>query len=308
MLGSITRALSEIYTRLGSRPFVAEAKLDGQRGQIHVSTTEPAGEKGKGSWYDPPPGTEGKRVWVRVFSRHLLEMTDKYPDIAYTLSALVHRESSSEQPLTDFIVDCEIVAIDPATGAFKTFQELSYRSRKDVEMGDIKVRVGIYAFDLMYLNGQSLLGEPFRKRRELLRSRFAPMRAEDLRLAKWELIPSCTDNEPDKVRAFFEETLKMRAEGIMVKLLDEAEVEVASDAEDDEALQEGDIVESNEVDEDASALTATSPSKGKKTGGKRRKTLPATYEPDKRADSWLKVKKDYLEYVTTCLCRGPSPC
>jgi DNA ligase 1 len=46
------------------------------------------------------------------------------------------------------------VAIDPATGALKTFQELSYRSRKDVEMGDIKVRVGIYAFDLMYLNGE----------------------------------------------------------------------------------------------------------------------------------------------------------
>lgn len=97
MLGSITRALSEIYTRLGSRPFVAEAKLDGQRGQIHVSTTEPEGETGKGSWYDPPPGTQGQRVWVRVFSRHLLEMTDKYPDIAYTLSV---RPAASLCPLS----------------------------------------------------------------------------------------------------------------------------------------------------------------------------------------------------------------
>jgi DNA ligase-1 len=299
MLGSITRALSEIYTRLGSRPFVAEAKLDGQRGQIHVSTTEPVGEKGKGSWYDPLPGTEGKRVWVRVFSRHLLEMTDKYPDIAYTLSALVHRESTSSQPLTDFIIDCEIVAIDPASGAFKTFQELSYRSRKDVEMGDIKVRVGIYAFDLMYLNGKSLLGEPFRKRREMLRDRFAPMRPEDLRLAKWELIPSCTDNEPDKVRAFFEETLKMRAEGIMVKLLDEAEIEVASDAEEDgvdaRGQDESALAEEAEFHEESHSDVVPSPSKSKKGSGKRRKTLPATYEPDKRADSWLKVKKDYLE-------------
>lgn len=66
---------------------------------------------------------------------------------------MVHRAASTEQPLTDFIIDCEIVAIDPATGALKTFQELSYRSRKDVEMGDIKVRVGVYAFDLMLLNG-----------------------------------------------------------------------------------------------------------------------------------------------------------
>lgn len=88
MLGSPTRALTEIYTRLGERPFVAEAKLDGQRGQIHISTTAPEGAEasGQGCWYDPLPGTEGKRLWVRVFSRHLLDMTDKYPDIAYTLS------------------------------------------------------------------------------------------------------------------------------------------------------------------------------------------------------------------------------
>lgn len=66
----------------------------------------------------------------------------------------MHRESTTDKPLTDFIIDCEIVAIDPATGALRTFQELSYRSRKDVEMGDIKVRVGIFAFDLMFLNGE----------------------------------------------------------------------------------------------------------------------------------------------------------
>ncbi|KAK4051805.1 hypothetical protein OIV83_002510 [Microbotryomycetes sp. JL201] len=280
----ITRALSEIYTRLGSRPFVAEAKLDGQRGQIHVSTTAPAdGEQG--SWYDPLPGTHGRRIWVKVFSRHLLEMTDKYPDIAYTLSALVHRQSQTDLPVTDFIIDCEIVAIDPTTGAFKTFQELSYRSRKDVEMGDIKVRVGIFAFDVMFLNGQSLLGEPFRKRRDVLRERFAPMQPKDVRLAKWALIPSCDDNDPDKVKEFFDEVLKMRAEGIMVKLLDEAQVEVNSD----EDHGEEDATSAEEVKEGS----LSSPSKLKRKS--RRKTLPATYEPDKRADSWLKVKKDYLE-------------
>lgn len=31
-------------------------------------------------------------------------------------------------PLTNFILDCEVVALDPVTGAYKTFQELSCAS------------------------------------------------------------------------------------------------------------------------------------------------------------------------------------
>lgn len=154
MLGSITRSLSDIYTRLGSRPFVSEAKLDGQRGQIHVyvpaSPTAPA----------RPPGVPadagrvftdaetGARVWMRAFSRHLEDMSDKYPDIGYSVLALVQRANAvvekqegdgatevkgegdvlKKDQLSSFIIDCEVVAIDPQTGAFKTFQELSCAS------------------------------------------------------------------------------------------------------------------------------------------------------------------------------------
>lgn len=63
------------------------------------------------------------------------------------------RESTGENPLTSFIIDSEICAIDPVTGALRSFQELSYRSRKDVELGEVKIRVGVFAFDLMFLNG-----------------------------------------------------------------------------------------------------------------------------------------------------------
>ena len=34
------------------------------------------------------------------------------------------------------------------------FQELSKRKRKDVKVEDIKVRVCLFAFDLLYLNGE----------------------------------------------------------------------------------------------------------------------------------------------------------
>lgn len=34
------------------------------------------------------------------------------------------------------------------------FQELSKRKRKDVKVEDIQVRVCLFAFDLLYLNGE----------------------------------------------------------------------------------------------------------------------------------------------------------
>jgi DNA ligase-1 len=68
MLGSITRSLNEVYTRLGTLPFTAEAKLDGQRVQIHVRTTGPTGTAdGGGKWVEAKEGDQ--RVWVRLFSR-----------------------------------------------------------------------------------------------------------------------------------------------------------------------------------------------------------------------------------------------
>ena len=54
--------------------------------------------------------------------------------------------------ISSFIMDAEVVAIDPATSALKTFQELSNRARKDVDIKDVKVVVCIFAFDLMYVN------------------------------------------------------------------------------------------------------------------------------------------------------------
>lgn len=53
-----------------------------------------------------------------------------------------------------FVFDAEAVAIDKDTAKLLPFQELSRRKRKDVKVEDIKVRVCLFAFDLLYLNGE----------------------------------------------------------------------------------------------------------------------------------------------------------
>lgn len=46
------------------------------------------------------------------------------------------------------------MAIDRMTGKLMPFQELSKRKRKDVKVEDIQIRVCLFAFDILYLNGE----------------------------------------------------------------------------------------------------------------------------------------------------------
>lgn len=53
-----------------------------------------------------------------------------------------------------FVIDAEAVAYDLASKKLLPFQDLSRRKRKDVRTEDITVRVHLFAFDLLYLNGE----------------------------------------------------------------------------------------------------------------------------------------------------------
>lgn len=78
-------------------------------------------------------------------------MTETYPDIV----ELVKEQVGSE--MQDFIMDSEIVAFDTKTNKIKSFQELSTRGRKNVSLEEINISVCIFMFDLLYINGKSLL-------------------------------------------------------------------------------------------------------------------------------------------------------
>ena len=85
---------------------------------------------------------------VAVFSRNSEDMSKKYPDLVEQLPRCVKESAKS------FVLDAEAVAFDVKEDKLMPFQELSKRKRKDVKVEDIQVRVHLFAFDLLYLNGE----------------------------------------------------------------------------------------------------------------------------------------------------------
>jgi DNA ligase-1 len=265
MLGSITRDLGEMLTKLQGRDFSCEYKYDGQRAQVHCD------EKGK----------------VSIFSRHLEVMTDKYPDLVALVPTIRGEGVSS------FILEGEVVAVDQGTGDLKAFQTLTNRAKKDVAIGSIKVNVCLFSFDLMYLNGEELLDRPFRERRALLRSLFVEIPNQFM----WVKNIDATSSDSETVLDFFKNATDIKCEGIMVKVLDNIpNPALPSPSNDDSNIDEISAPPpSKPAKKNKSKALASERAveKEKASQGSRRKALLATYEPDKRLDSWLKVKKDY---------------
>jgi bifunctional non-homologous end joining protein LigD len=87
---------------------------------------------------------------VRLLSRNDLSLNGRYPELAEALAG----ESAAR-----FAVDGEVVAFD---GAQTSFSMLSQRGQR-------RVRVFLYVFDLLWLDGHDVRRLPLRSRKRLLR-------------------------------------------------------------------------------------------------------------------------------------------
>ncbi|XP_051693390.1 DNA ligase 1 isoform X2 [Oryctolagus cuniculus] len=194
MLAHPTRGVSEVLKRFEEAAFTCEYKYDGQRAQIHA--------------------LEGGEV--KIFSRNQEDNTGKYPDI-------ISRIPKIKLPsVTSFILDTEAVAWDREKKQIQPFQVLTTRKRKDVDPSEIQVQVCLYAFDLIYLNGQSLVREPLSRRRQLLRENFVETEGEFL------FATSLDTKDLEQIAEFLEQSVKDSCEGLMVKTLDvDATYEIA---------------------------------------------------------------------------------
>ena len=187
MLAKPTKGLSEVLDRFSNCAFTCEYKYDGERAQIHL--------------------LEGGMV--KVYSRNSEDNTTKYPDIA----ALMPRAIKSH--VTSIILDSEAVAVDTKTGAILPFQVLSTRKRKDASVDDIGVKVCVFAFDLLYLNGESYLQKPLAERRAALHASLHVLPRD------FEFAQASDAADVDAIQEFLLESIKGNCEGLMIKTLAE---------------------------------------------------------------------------------------
>jgi DNA ligase 1 len=134
MLADVMFSAEEI-AQYYNKPLICEFKYDDMRVQLHKFS--------------------GK---VRMFSRNLEDVTNSFPEIASAVALLP----------AEFILDGEVLAY--REGRPLHFQELQKRLRRkavtDHLIGEIPL---VYIpYDILYLDGQPLIGRPLTERKELL--------------------------------------------------------------------------------------------------------------------------------------------
>jgi DNA ligase-1 len=157
-----------------------EDKFDGIRAQLHRS---------------------GQRV--EIFSRDLRRISDQFPELV----------KEAKDFTQDLIVDGEIIAFEE--GRRLTFFDLQRRlgrknSGVDLFTGPVAdVPVAFVVFDLLWLNGRSLLKNPLRERREWLNSLQFPPQFQSAKVI--------SANSADEIEKMFREARRRFNEGLMIK-------------------------------------------------------------------------------------------
>ncbi len=168
---------------------VIEPKYDGFRLQVHVKRN-------------------AKRTEVRLYSRGLDDVTYMYPDIVEGVKKELKSSSA--------IIEGEAIGFDEYTGNFLPFQQTVQRKRKyDIEEKVKEIPLKMFAFDMLYVDGTSLLEDPLKKRMSLLQKSLK--RTGDI--FKDTILPADEAKmaKEDDVHESFDDAISRGLEGIMIK-------------------------------------------------------------------------------------------
>ncbi|KAG0127845.1 hypothetical protein HOY82DRAFT_580414 [Tuber indicum] len=203
MLAKPTKAISEVLDRFENKRFTCEYKYDGERAQIHYVSP-------KSSIEYPPATLSGEpiKTLAKVFSRNSEDLSGKYPDILAAMNEWVRPEVES------FVLDCEAVGWDETNNRLLPFQMLQTRKKKDVALEDVKIRVCVHAFDLLFLNGKPVVRESLDDRRKLMHKTFIEVPNQFV-FARY-----MDSSDLEEIRLFLDQSVKDSCEGLMVKMMD----------------------------------------------------------------------------------------
>lgn len=144
MLAKPTKSITEVLDRFEGKDFTCEYKYDGERAQIHYNAHDSKDEYATGV----PKAGKSDRGVSNIFSRNSEDLSKKYPDVLGKLPTWIKKSTKS------FVLDCETVAWDKDEKKVLPFQQLMTRKKKDVKEEDIKVKVCVFAFDILFLDGE----------------------------------------------------------------------------------------------------------------------------------------------------------
>jgi ATP-dependent DNA ligase I len=156
-----------------------EFKLDGARVQIHRRGEE-----------------------IRIYSRRLNEVTPAVPELA---------ERALSLPATELILEGEAIALRP-DGTPHPFQTTMRRFGRRLEVERVRetLPLTLVLFDLLFLDGASLIDRPYRERIALL----------DQAVPSELVVRRLITGSAEAATAFLREALDQGHEGIMAKALD----------------------------------------------------------------------------------------
>jgi DNA ligase-1 len=179
MMAQMAEDVNEALTEAGGE-MAFEYKLDGARIQIHKSNSN-----------------------VRIFSRRLTDVTESLPEVVQ----LVKDEVKAQQA----ILDGEVIAVGEEKSPL-LFQHVMRRFRRVHEIDEMtkQIPIELQLFDVIYLNGQSLIDLPYIERRKKLAEIVGHIPLTNQKITK----------NPAEAEQFLKEALNKGHEGLVAKKLD----------------------------------------------------------------------------------------
>ena len=179
MLAQVASDVAEAVVNHGGKT-AFEFKYDGARVQIH----------------------KGGSV-VRVFSRRLTDVTESLPEVVDAVEANLGA--------SDAIVEGEVVALDKK-GRPIAFQHLMRRFRRVHKVRDMaeKIPIRLFLFDILYLNGKSLISLPYIQRRKILTDNAGEI----------PLTAQLVTGQKNLAEKFLKQAMDAGHEGLMAKKID----------------------------------------------------------------------------------------